>query len=123
MNRIPPASDIAQDAPRPDGTDRPEIVAVYGPDIFFTTMLAVAAELEAAGVVVLMPFRRTVGAEHEGIMTPALEAVHRHKTNLADRVLVVTDRGSFLDERTRRHIDYALHTGVPIEFVPRAASA
>jgi len=44
-----------------------------------------------------------------------LDALHRHKIDLADRVLVVNP-GGYLGESTRSEIDYARASGKPVSF-------
>lgn len=72
-----------------------------------------------------MPLTSTPLAPGETILTgegglsmeqeAMLDALHRHKTDLTDRVLVVNS-GGYLGESTRSEIDYARASGKPVSF-------
>ena len=93
--------------------DRPEIVCICGSTRFVEEMRAAHRELTFAGVIVVAP------GEADGPVTDeqktALDALHLHKIDLADRVLVVNP-GGYLGESTRREIAYAHATGTPVSF-------
>lgn len=76
-------------------------------------MRAANHDLTFAGVIVVAP------AEEDEPPTPEEKAVlddlHRHKIDLADRVLIVNP-GGYLGESTRRELAYAQAAGKPISF-------
>lgn len=93
--------------------DRPEIVCLCGSIRFVEQMRAASRELTFAGVIVLAP------GEADAVVTArqkaALDALHLHKIDLADRVLVVNP-GGYVGESTSREIAYARATGKPVSF-------
>ena len=93
--------------------DRPEVVCLCGSARFMAQMHELARELGLAGVVVLAP------VDAEDAPTPeqkaALDALHRHKIDLADRVLVVNP-GGYVGESTAGEIAYARESGKPVDF-------
>nr|WP_174267528.1 hypothetical protein [Nocardioides zeae] len=70
-------------------------------------------ELTLAGVIVLAPAELDgpVGVEQEA----RLGALHLHKIDLADRVLVVNP-GGYVGDSVRREIEHARSTGTPVTF-------
>ena len=76
-------------------------------------MRSLARELGLAGLIVLTP------VDTEDAPTPeqksALDALHRHKIDLADRVLVVNPDG-YVGESTAAEVAYARDRGKPVEF-------
>lgn len=92
---------------------RPEIVCICGSARFADQMRAANRELTFAGAIVLAP------AEADGAVTEeqksALDALHLHKIDLADRVLVVNP-GGYVGESTTREIGYARAAGKPVTF-------
>ncbi|GAB3066661.1 hypothetical protein [Pedococcus soli] len=94
-------------------TARPEIVCLCGSARFVNEMRAVNSELTLAGVIVVAP------SEADQSPTPeqkaVLDALHRRKIDLADRVLVVNP-GGYVGESTRREIAYARAAGKPVSF-------
>ena len=103
-----------------------DVVTLCGSMRFLPLMLDVAAEETAAGRIVLAPFA-VVATEDQGSEFKAmLDAVHRRKIDMADRVLVVTDATGYYGTSTRSEIAYATERGIPIELIQRdgpAASA
>lgn len=93
--------------------DRPEIVCICGSTRFGAEMRAANRDLTFAGVIVVAP------GEADEVITDeqktALDALHRHKIDLADRVLVVNP-GGYVGESTSREIAYARATGKSISF-------
>lgn len=93
--------------------DRPEIVCICGSARFVEEMRDANRELTFAGAIVVAP------GEANGAVTEEekrmLDALHRHKINLADRVLVVNP-GGYVGESTRREIAYARAAGKPVSF-------
>ncbi|WP_455712451.1 hypothetical protein [Streptomyces erythrochromogenes] len=73
--------------------------------------------LTFAGLIVVAP------GETDELITneqkTALDALHRHKIDLADRVLVVNP-GGYIGESTSREIAYAHATGKPVSFTDPA---
>lgn len=78
-----------------------------------TEMRAANRELTLAGVIVVTP------SEADKSPTPeqkaVLDALHLHKIDLADRILIVNP-GGYVGESTRREIAYAQSAGKPITF-------
>ena len=93
--------------------DRPEIVCLCGSMRFADELRAVNGELTLAGVIVVAP-GETGGAVTDE-QKAALDAVHLHKIDLADRVLVVNP-GGYVGESTSREIAHARATGKPVSF-------
>ena len=93
--------------------DRPEIVCICGSTRFVDEMRAASRELTFAGVIVLAP------GEADGPMTgeqkAILDALHLHKIDLSDRLLVVNP-GGYVGESTSREIAYAQAAGKPVSF-------
>ena len=93
--------------------DRPEIVCICGSVRFAEELRAANRELTLAGVIVVEP-----GEAGESITSEqkaALDALHLHKIDLADRVLVVNP-GGYIGESTSREIAHARATGKPVSF-------
>ena len=93
--------------------DRPEIVCLCGSMRFADELRTVNGELTLAGVIVVAP-GETGGAVTDE-QKAALDAVHLHKIDLADRVLVVNP-GGYVGESTSREIAHARATGKPVSF-------
>jgi hypothetical protein len=76
-------------------------------------MRAANRDLTFAGVIVVAP------GEADRLITDeqktALDALHLHKIDLADRVLVVNP-GGYVGESTSREIAYARLAGKPVSF-------
>lgn len=96
---------------------RPEIVCICGSMRFALQIHEANGQLTLAGAIVLAPGEtRLVGDGALSMEQKAkLDALHRHKIDLADRVLVVNP-GDYLGESTRSEIDYALAMGKPVSF-------
>ena len=101
---------------------RPDIVCVCGSARFADEMRGASRDLTLRGVVVLAP------AEMDGDVSADqkahLDALHRHKIDLADRVLVVNP-GGYIGASTAAEIAYARVTGTPVSFTapPDGAAA
>lgn len=93
--------------------DRPEIVCICGSMRFVAEIRVANRDLTLAGAIVVAP--EEVNQVVSGEQKVALDALHRHKIDLADRVLVVNP-GGYVGESTRREIDYARATGKPVSF-------
>lgn len=96
--------------------DRPEIVCICGSVRFADEMRAANRELTFAGAIVVAPGEvdaaNAVVTEEQ---KAALDALHLHKIDLADRVLVVNP-GGYVGESTSREIAYARGIGKPVSF-------
>jgi hypothetical protein len=102
---------------------RAEIVCLCGSTRFIEQMAVLAWGLEKNGQIVLglhlLPAWYVGTAHHlaeaEGVAA-AMDALHLHKIDLADSVLVVNLDG-YIGESTRREIDYAHSIGKPVRYV------
>ncbi|HEX8866888.1 MAG TPA: hypothetical protein VF821_14615 [Lentzea sp.] len=93
--------------------DRPEIVCLCGSTRFVDEMRAANRDLTLAGAIVLAPGETDQPITEE--QKTALDALHRHKIDLANRVLVVNP-GGYVGESTSGEIAYARATGRPVSF-------
>ncbi len=93
--------------------DRPEIVCICGSTRFVEEMRKANRDLTLSGIIVLAPGEMD-GADSEEQKT-ALDALHRRKIDLADRVLVVNP-GGYIGESTSGEIDYARAAGRSVSF-------
>lgn len=93
--------------------DRPEIVCICGSTRFVDELRAANRELTLAGAIVVAPAEagESITTEQRAV----LNALHLHKIDLADRVLVVNP-GGYIGEATSREIAHARATGKPISF-------
>ena len=94
-------------------SDRPEIVCICGSIRFVAEMGAANRDLTFAGAIVVAPEEPAGPITEE--QKAALDALHLHKIDLADRVLVVNP-GGYVGESTSREIAYARATGKPVSF-------
>ncbi len=94
-------------------TNRPEIVCICGSARFANEMRAASRELALRSAIVLAPVEmdESPGPEQKGL----LDALHRHKIDLADRVLIVNP-GGYVGESTRSEIAYAEAAGKPVTY-------
>ncbi|MGY1946628.1 hypothetical protein [Nocardia asiatica] len=99
----------------------PEMVTLCGSMRFFPLILDVAAELTAAGVIVLSPFKTVAPEDQASELKQRLDALHLWKIRLADRVVIVTDETGYMGESTQREKAYAEQVGKPVEVVKRGA--
>lgn len=95
---------------------RPEIVCLCGSIRFAAELREANRALTFAGAIVLAPGEadatdRDISEEQKVL----LDALHLHKIEMADRVLVVNP-GGYLGESTRREIAHARDLGMPISF-------
>lgn len=93
--------------------DRPEIVCICGSTRFVAELRAANRDLTLAGAIVVAPTE--AGEQITNDQKSALDTLHLHKIDLADRVLVVNPSG-YIGESTNREIAHARATGKPIEF-------
>lgn len=100
--------------------DRPAVVTLCGSMRFVAELLDVAAAETAAGAVVLAPFvvvpPDAQNAGPDATRKRRLDALHRHKIRLSDRVIVVSDATGYIGESTRAEIAYARGLSIPVEF-------
>jgi hypothetical protein len=83
---------------------------------FADRMRAVGRDLALAGVIVVAPGEAgQAGDVVTDEQKAVLDALHLHKIDLADRVLVVNP-GGYVGESTRREIAYARAAGKPVAF-------
>ncbi|MFN8192746.1 MAG: hypothetical protein U0R80_00515 [Nocardioidaceae bacterium] len=97
---------------------RPEIVCLCGSTRFADEMRAANRDLTFAGAIVVAPgvfTHREPPGQVTSEQKAALDALHLHKIDLADRVLVVNP-GGYVGESTSREIAYARATGKPVSF-------
>lgn len=80
---------------------------------FVDELRAANRDLTFAGVIVVAPGE--AGASVTDKQKTALDALHRRKIDLADRILVVNP-GGYVGESTSREIAYAHATGKPVSF-------
>jgi hypothetical protein len=97
------------------GTPGPEIVTLCGSMRFLPLMLLVAAEETARGAIVLAPFAVVAPQDQSGEFKAMLDRLHRHKIDMADRVVVVTDQAGYYGTSTASEITYARQLGRPVE--------
>ncbi|EXJ50537.1 MAG: hypothetical protein BGN98_02085 [Microbacterium sp. 69-7] len=92
---------------------RPDIVCICGSSRFVAEMSDANRDLTLQGVIVLAPgeMEGAVSAEQKAV----LDALHRHKIDLADRVLVVNP-GGYIGASTAAEIAYAQAAGTPVSF-------
>jgi nucleoside 2-deoxyribosyltransferase len=95
---------------------RPEVITLCGSMRFFPLMLEVAAEETAAGRIVLAPFAVVAQHEQGGEFKARLDELHRRKIDMADWVLIVTDRSAYYGTSTAAEIAYATAAGKPVSF-------
>lgn len=94
-------------------TGRPEVVCLCGSARFMSRMRELSRELGLAGAIVLSPVDAETAPTAD--QKAALDALHRHKIDLADRVLVVNP-GGYVGESTHAEVAYAVASGTPVTF-------
>lgn len=98
----------------PTSAPRSEVVVLCGSMRFTDQFREQTLRLERGGVTVLGPTVACPG-------TPAgdLFALHRHKIDAADRVLVL-NVGGYVGDSTRSEIEYAESRGKPVDYLVAA---
>ena len=99
--------------------DHPEIVCLCGSTRFLQAFREANRRLTLEGKIVLAGGCDTKAEEPPhmtGEQKQALDALHLHKIDLADRVLVL-NVGGYLGYSTLKEIDYARSLGKPVEFL------
>lgn len=118
---------------------RCSIVCICGSMKFFPEMLKAAHQLTLEGAIVLLPLVRKDGdlddlelkSQHaieqslpDGInLHIFLDAMHRDKIDMADRVVVVTDKQNYIGSSTKAEISYAISNGKDISFLKYPVAA
>lgn len=93
-----------------------EVVTLCGSMRFFDQMLTVAAELTAAGIIVLAPFCVVAISDQDTMAKVALDELHRDKIRLATwRIVVITDRTGYIGDSTRAEMVFAESLGLAVE--------
>lgn len=101
---------------------RPEIVCLCGSMRFHDAFRQAKYDLELAGKIVLAPVVPPGAREHGETAGCAreqkarLDALHRRKIKMADRVLIL-NVGGYVGESTRAEIEYARMLGKQVEFL------
>ena len=94
-------------------TQRPDVVCLCGSATFMAEVREANRELTLEGVIVLAPSEADESPTAE--QKAFLGALHLHKIDLADRVLVVNP-GGYVGESTQKEIAYARAAGKPVTF-------
>jgi hypothetical protein len=97
-----------------------DVVTICGSMRFYDDMLAVAAKETANGAIVLMPHAIVAPADQDGDVKIALDALHRRKIDMSNRVIVVT-RAGYVGTSTAGEITYAEMAGKPVTYVDSSA--
>lgn len=110
---------------RPEPASRPRVVCLCGSTRFFEAFQQANYDRTMAGEIVLSvgfyphstdKSGHGEGVGHDSIEKVALEELHKRKIDLADYVLVLNVSG-YVGDSTRSEIEYARHTGKPIEWL------
>ena len=94
------------------------VVTICGSMRFYPRMLKIAANLTAAGSIVLMPHDASLtGIENKTAIDHGrmLDEMHRAKIRLAQSVYIV-NTGGYIGESTRGEIEYAEKLGLPVQY-------
>lgn len=98
-------------------SQHPEVVCLCGSMRFADQIPQANAQLTLEGLIVLAPGETSLATTEP--LTPdqkaGLDALHRHKIDLADRVLVINP-GGYIGDPTRGEIEYARSKGKPVSF-------
>ncbi len=98
-------------------SQHPEVVCLCGSMRFADQIRQANAQLTLEGLIVLAPGETSLATTEP--LTPdqkaGLDALHRHKIDLADRVLVINP-GGYIGDSTRGEIEYARSKGKPVSF-------
>ncbi len=104
MNTLTPAV-------QPPTENRPIVVALCGDPRFYDYMLDAAGGLSAKGVIVLMPHFVISPDQHTNTVTARSEELNRHRIDMADQIVVVTDTVLHCNLATRHEVRYAIGQG------------
>lgn len=102
---------------------RPAIVCLCGSTKFIEQMAIKAWEFEKAGAIALschlLPDSYGAAGHHqaeaEGV-ADAMDALHLHKIDIADKIFVI-NVGGYIGDSTRREIEYATKHGKLVEYL------
>lgn len=97
----------------------PKITVLSGSTRFHREMHAAALQETLKGHIVLVVGSDDKSDEELGVTAEQkehLEALHRHKIDLADEMLVI-NVGGYVGESTRKEIDYARSLGMVVWFL------
>lgn len=101
-----------------DPPARPRIVVLCGSTRFRDEFAAVNRAATLSGNIVLAPgvFAHADGTTLTDEQKARLDELHLRKIDLADEVIVVSDRSGYYGDSTRREIAYAEAAGVPVRY-------
>jgi len=122
-----PCSEGCNDEPDFSGP-RPRIVCLCGSTRFFNAFREANLRRTLAGEIVLSIGCDTKSDADLGIIAgdlapakTALDELHKHKIDLADYVLVVSDETGYFGQSTTGEILHAIARGKPVQFAVPAA--
>lgn len=128
--RYPTDCDGHHDLVRDFGGPRPPITVLCGSTRFYEVFAEQNLRLTLEGHIVLSIGCDTkadsdlfAGGDEAELATlkANLDALHKRKIDLADRVLVVSDDTGYYGDSTRSEIEYARSIGRPIEYLEPSA--
>lgn len=97
-------------------SDEYTVITLCGSKRFRDEFERLEVELTLAGHVVLTPTALDPSTELDAEERARLGRVHLHKIAMADEVLIL-NVGGYLGESTRREIEHARSSGIPVSFV------
>ena len=109
-----------------DDTKRPPVVCICGSGRFWDEMSRQRRKLTLAGKIVIGPEVKADSLDGDNDISVnkfALDALHFHKINICDEVLVVDfdtnnpSNPAYVGDSTRREIAYAEQSGIPVHRV------
>ncbi|MDG0810789.1 hypothetical protein [Cohnella rhizosphaerae] len=115
---------MMNDGAQAHASGRFKVVTLCGSTRFKSEFERINAELTLAGNVVISVgvFVHAEGSAVDEAQKRLLDHVHLQKIDMADEILVVNP-GGYIGDSTRKEIEYATHTGVPVRYlVPPAPS-
>ena len=93
------------------------VVTICGSMRFYDRMVKVAERYTAAGSVVLMPFVAVAADDQDGEHKAMLDRMHRQKIDMADLVLIVTDKAQYFGDSTMAELEYTKSIGKPYQWI------
>lgn len=100
-------------------SERPEIVALCGSSRFSSSFMEVNYALTLTGYIVLMfgcDIRTKRGRELGLEARESLNDLHKRRIDLADRIMVVTDKTKYVGDTTKSEIAYAKARNKPVHY-------
>ena len=90
-----------------------KVTTICGSMRFYPAMLKLAERLTLEGEIVLMPFVRKdafmeASTDHPGNVAENLDRMHIRKSDMADRIAIVTDERGYIGDSTRKEMVYAM---------------